>query len=246
MDYLVEHGLLAGLSDNAKRLYDLLFTKDFKAEELTAQLESDAFSVDDINTASFRYVDALCHLIDYSDPRIENCGFGEEITGIESSHLLEAIQILLRFGLDPNYSWNNDITGNIMWSLHFAFNGYQAADAVNLMLEHGGNPNLIFDGWSLIGELCADISWFLGGDVESRHIADSFMHYLMVVIGHGAKWDNGNEIVVTYDGFNVADFKDHRNYYCGFIHVKYEDDPYNTTAVSFFDKRTNREVARLE
>ena len=57
---------------------------------------------------------------------------------------------------------------------------------------------------------------------------------------------DGDDVVVVYDGFNVADFKDHRNYYCGFIHVKYEDDPYNTTAVSFFDKRTNREVARLE
>ncbi len=246
MDDLAKQGFTVELSDNAKRLYDLLFTKDFKAEELTVQLESGAFSIDDINTASFRYVDDLCHLIDYDDPRIESAKFGENIPGTESSHLLEAIQILLRFGREPNWSWSNDITRNIMWSMHFAFNGYQAADAINLMLEHGGNPNLIINGWSLIGDLCADISWFLGGDVESRYIADSFMHYLMVVIGHGAKLDDGDDVVVTYDGFNVADFRDHRNYYCGFIHVKYEDDPYSTSAVSFFDKRTNQEVARLE
>ena len=246
MDDLANRGFTVELSDNAKRLYDMLFTKEFKAEELIVQLESGTFSIDDINTASFRYVHDLCHLIDYDDPRIESARFGESIPEIESSHLLEAIQILLRFGLDPNYSWNDDLTGNIMWSMHFVFNGYQAADAVNLMLEHGGNPNLILDGWSLIGDLCSDISWFLGGDVESRYIADSFMHYLMVVIGHGAKFDDGDDIVVTYDGFNVSDFQDHRNYYCGFIHVKYEDDPYNTTAVSFFDKRTNSEVARLE
>ncbi len=246
MDDLANRGFTVELSDKAKRLYGMLFTKEFKAEELIVQLESGAFSIDDINIASFRYVHDLCHLIEYDDPRIESARFGESIPEIESSHLLEAIQILLRFGLDPNYSWNDDLTGNIMWSMHFVFNGYQAADAVNLMLEHGGNPNLILDGWSLIGDLCADISWFLGGDVESRYIADSFMHYLMVVIGHGAKFDDGSDIVVTYDGFNVSDFRNHRNYYCGFIHVKYEDDPYNTTAVSFFDKRTNSEVARLE
>ena len=133
-----------------------------------------------------------------------------------------------------------------MWIMHFVFNGYQAVDAVALLLENGGNPNLSFDGCSLIADLCADIPWFLGGDVESRYIADSFMHYLMVFIGYGAKWENGNDIVVTYDDFETSGFRDHRKFYHGFIHVKYEDDPYNTSAVSLFDKTTNREVARYE
>ena len=234
------------LSNNSKKLYDLLFTRDFDAVLLTTKLESGEFSKEDINTAAIQYVEDCNGLLDNDDPRYENAAFGENIPGIESSHLLEAIRILLRFGLDPNYSTNDDITGNIMWCMHFVFNGYQAADAVALMLENGGDPNLIFDGWSLIGDLDADISWFLGGDVESRYIADSFMHYWMVVVGYGAKWDDGSEIVVTYDDFKPSDFRDHRNYYCGFIHVHYDDDPYNTTAVSFFDKRTNREVARRE
>ena len=234
------------LSDNACRLYGLLFTKDFDAKMLTEQLESGVFNAAEINSAAFQYIEDCGDLFDYDDPRIENAAFGETIPGLESSHLSEAISILLKFGLDPNYSSNDDITGSIMWTMYFVFNGYQSADAVALMLENGGNPNLSFDGWSLIGELCGDIPWFLGGDVESRYIADCFMHYWMVVVGYGAKWENGDDIVVTYDDFNIAELRDHRNFYCGFIHVNYEDDPINTTAVSFFDKRTNREVARLE
>ena len=209
-------------------------------------LASGAFSTDDINVAAYQYIDDCNHVIDYDDPRIENATFGETIPNLESSHLLEAVSVLLRFGLDPNYSADGRLTGNIMWSMHFVHNGYQAADAVALMLEHGGDPNLTLNGWRLYDDLDADISWFLGGDVESRYIADCFMHYWMVIVGYGATLEDGSEIVKTYDGFKASDFRDHRKFYCGFIHVTYDDDPVNNTAVSFFDKRTNREVARLE
>ena len=234
------------LSENAAKLHELLFTKEFDASALISFLNSGVCSYDDINTTTLKYIDDCVQLIDYDDPRFKTASFGEIIPGLESSHLLEAISILLRYGLDPNFSLNDDITGNIMWSMHFVFNGYQAADAVALMFEHGGNPNLTFDGWSLIGDLCADISWFVGGDVKPRYIADAFMHYWMVVVGYGAKWDDGSEIVVTYDDFKESEFKDHRKFYCGFIHVEYEDDPVNKIALSFFDKTTNREVARRE
>ena len=46
----------------------------------------------------------------------------------------------------------------------------------------------------------------------------AIMHYWMVVVGYGAKWDDGSEIVVTYDDFKESEFKDHRKFYCGFIH----------------------------
>ncbi len=239
------------LSENAQKLYDLLFTLDFDAGELTRRLKAGEFSCEDINRATLRYVDDCIHPGEHHedwdhDSIDEKYAFGEDISGLESSHLLEAMRILLDFGLDPNYSTDGDITGNIMWGMHFVFNGYQAADAVALMLEHGGDPNLELNGWRLIDDLCVDISWFLGGDEDSRYIADSFMKYWMVFVGYGAKWEDGSEIVKTYANFQIEDFRDHRNYYCGFIHVKYDDDPVNTSAVSFFDKRTNREVARLE
>ena len=228
------------LSDGAKKLYAVLFTKSFDAAVLEALLSSGELNADDINSATYEYINDCIYLIDSDDPRYENAAFGENIPGVESSHLLEAMEILLRFGLDPNYTRDGSITGSIMHILYFVFNGYQAADAAALMLTHGGDPNLNYKD-----DLDFDISWFLGGDEESRYLADSFMHYYMVFVGAGAKWSDGSDVLETFDGFEVSELLDHRNFYCGFIHVTDENEPLHTTAVSFFDKRTNREVARL-
>ena len=46
-------------------------------------------------------------------------------------------------------------------------------------------------------------------------------------------------------GALTSDYSVKQNHYCWFIHVQYDDDPYNTTAVSCFDKRTNRECKNL-
>ncbi len=126
------------LSENAQKLYDLLFTTDFDAEMLRLQLKTGEFSAEDVNRAAIGYVEDCVHPdethSDWDHDAIdEKYSFGEDIPGLESSHLLEAMRILLDFGLDPNFSTDGDITGNIMWAMHFVFNGYQAADAVALI-----------------------------------------------------------------------------------------------------------------
>ena len=236
----------AEMTINEQKLYDLLFTKEFDKDKLVSMLSAGAFSVEEIDTAASVYVEDCINLLDYDDSRFENAMFGEDIPGIESSHFLEAIRILLEYGLDPNYCSSNSFTDYIIGNLRFVFNGYQSADAAALMFEHGGNPNMIFDDCSLIDDLDFDVMWFLGGDVDSRYIADSFMHYWMTVVGYGARFTNGADVVVEYGNFKACDFRDHRNYYCGFIHVKDDDGSVHLSAISFFDKRTNREVARLE
>lgn len=232
------------LSENAKKLFDMLFTTDFKADDLTKQLKSGAFCSEDINMAAWKYVeechDMWCYHDWFSYDSLDGkYDFGESISGLESSHLLEVIEILLDFGLDPNYSLNGSLINNIMRCLGFVVNGYQTADAVELMLERGGDPNLTIDNERLIDDLDFDVTWFLGGDVDSRYVADTFMHYWMVIVGHGAKWEDGSDVVTTFGDFKVSDFRNHRNYYCGIVHG---EDKHSW--VSFFDKRTNREVAR--
>ncbi len=235
---------MAIITENAKKLYQLLFTTDFNAKELIAQLKSGAYSTEDVNMASVRYVKE-CHDMWYYhdwfnyDILDGKYALGENIPGLESSHLLETVKILLEFGLDPNYSLEGTLYSNIMREMGFVVNGYQTADAVALLLEHGGNPNLVIGDERLIEDLDFDVTWFLGGDVDSRYVADAFIHYWMIFVGHGAKWEDSSEVVETFDGFKVTDFKEHRNYYCGIVHGN--GCP---SWVSFFDKRTNREVAR--
>jgi len=231
-------------TENAQKLYDLLYTKEFSTEELVAQLETGIYSAEDVNAAAYMFVencrdaenDALFnHLFD-------DVALGTIVPGIESSHLVEAIKILLRYGLDPNKIFHYDDNGsqaNIMKQMMFVYNGYQSADAAAEMLEHGANPSLIIEDISLIRDLNWELMFFIRGDVEFRYFSDSVAHYWMVFIGYGAKLEDGGESVDPFDGFDISNFRNHRQYYYGMIHT--EDGGMD---IAFFDKDTNREVAR--
>ena len=226
------------ITQKSERLFSLLFTKDFDSKKLLIELKSGTYSVDDINIAAFRYIDICGGVMNYNE--YGTYSPGEHIPNIESSHLVEAIKILANYGLDPNYTFGDSLCENILSALRHVHNGYQAADAAAILLEFGANPNLVVDGEHLYADVDLDISWFLGGDIESRYIADTFMHYWMVLVGYGAKWEDGSEIIKPYNNFNAVKFRNHRRYYYGIVHGEGTSHSW----ISFFDKETNREVAR--
>lgn len=238
------------LTENAQKLFDMLFTTDFNRSELKAKLDAGLFSVDDVNMAAFRYVEYCNGVPDFDE--CDRHPFGEIIPGYESSHLMEAIKLLLEYGLDPNKTFETECHENILSELRFVMNGYQSADAAALMFEYGANPNLIIEdeGIPLISDLDFDVVWFLYGDVDSRYVADEFMHYWMVIIGNGAKFQDGSEVVKVfqdystphYETFDVSKLKNHRQYYFGIVNGGEKEHSW----VSIFDKATSREVARYE
>lgn len=238
------------LTENARKLFDMLFTTDFNRSELKAKLDAGLFSVDDVNMAAFRYVEYCNGVPDFDE--CDRHPFGEIIPGYESSHLLEAIKLLLEYGLDPNKTFDTECHENILSELRFVMNGYQSADAAALMFERGADPNLTVDGGenTIIGDLCFDVCWFLYGDVDSRYVADEFMHYWMVIIGNGAKFQDGSEVVKVFQDhsaihnemFDVSKLKNHRQYYFGIVNGGEKEHSW----VSIFDKATSREVARYE
>lgn len=227
------------LNENSQKLYDLLYTTDFNAEELKRSLDSGKFSVEDVNTAALHYVCECNGGGRLSDEEYDRFDFGETIPGLESSHLLEAIRILLDYGLDPNMIY--DGYWNIMNDVRFVSNGYQAADALALMFERGGDPSIIINEESLIRGLNTDLLYFLGRDIDSNYRIDEFVHCWMVFDGYGAKLENGKDIIDPCGDFDVSKLRDHRQYYYGMIHSDRSNDGME---VCFFDKDTNWEVAR--
>ncbi len=238
------------LSQNGELLYRMLFTKEFDADRLKEKLDAGIFTVDEINRAAFQYVKD-CNGV----PAFEECDrypLGERIPGYESSPLLETIRILLDYGLDPNLVHETGSRDNILSQLRFVMNGYQSADAAAAMFEHGGNPNLVleYEDNPLIADLAFDVGWFVNGDVESRYVADQFMHYWMTVVGYGARYSDGALPVDTYEDysfdvwkcgpFDVSAFRNHRQFYFGLLH----NDEGKFAGIGFFNKKTNREVAR--
>ena len=231
-------------SDNAQILYEMLYTKEFNAEGLKEKLASGLFSVEDINMAAYCYIDD-CHYADvdaFDNHLFDGISYGESVQGIESGHLVEAISILLDYGLNPNkiFIYGDGSQTNIMIQLMFVYNGYQSADAVAEMFEHGGNPSLIIEGDSLIRNLNWELLYFLNNE-EERYFTDSVVHYWMVFIGYGAKLEDGGESVDPVDHFDIAGLRNHRQYYYGIIN---SDRSNGGIEVCFFDRKSNREVVR--
>ena len=232
------------LTGKANNLYNLLFTKNFDAERLFAELASGVYDKDDVNLAAFQYVDdCLDDLADYED---ENRKLGEIIPGFESSHMLEALRILLKYGLDPNRIIdvseieNYKEESNIMSELRFVENGYIAADSLSLLLENGGNPSIIINNASLVRDINYDLIFDLY-NMPNRYRYDALVHYWMVLVGYGAKLENGESTVDPCGDFDISKLRNHRQYYYGAIESDRSEDHME---ICFFDKETNFEVAR--
>lgn len=235
------------LTKNAKQLYDLLFTKSFNLKELMSALKAGCFSKEDVNLAAYKYVDDCQNDLVDDDWHVHHNGIGVVVPGYESSHMLEAITVLLRYGLDPNIIFTEDLTEditeqyNIMCSLRFIDNGYIAADTLALLLENGGNPSIIIDGSSFAREVNFELLFDLYNQ-EDRIRYDALVHFWMVLVGYGARLEQGEVCVDPCGDFDIANLRNHRNYYYGAIHSERSND---NMEICFFDKETNWEVARF-
>ena len=235
----------APVSDGLYReLFELLYTKDFSFAKLKDALETGKYNREAVSYAAYKYVDECMMEAwgeecggDYPSPRKK----GELLPGFPSSHMHEALTLMLQYGLDPNLVFvENDDYGNIMQELHYVDNGYIAADCLALLLEHGGNPSIMIHNLCLIRVINTDLQFDLG-EQGDRVRYDSLVHYWMVLVGYGAKLENGMEPVDMCKGHNASELKEHRNFYYGAIHSDKTED---RMEICFFDKETNREVGR--
>nr|MBR4280894.1 hypothetical protein [Clostridia bacterium] len=230
------------LSENAKKLYDLLFTKEFSLEALKRELATGMYTPDDVSIAGFQYVDdCICDLVDedWKTPRRPR---GKVLPGYCSSHMLEALKCLLEYGLDPNavYVEGSDQC-NIMSELRYVENGYLAADSLALLLDHGGNPCIKLNGGSFVRDVNTDLIFDLNNQ-RDRTRFDNLVHYWMVLVGYGAKLEDGQETIDLCPGHDVSELKNHRDFYYGAIHSDRSDDHME---ICFFNKHTNWEVGRF-
>ncbi len=238
-----------GLEGSAKELYDKLYTKKFDAASLRKELEDGKYDAEAVNAAAIDYVDDCCLQLQELVWAGTVVSPGKTFPGLESSHVKEALELLLDFGLDPNriYQEKNAegcVTDeyNIMDQLYLIDNGYEGADSLHLLLSHGGDPNLMVDGRYLLSDPYYDL-WF---DTSNRDMLDDSIyyakiHYCMVLIGFGARTWKKENVLVPVDGFDLSELREHRNYYVGAIRSDKSD---LGMELCFFDRRNNWEVAR--
>ena len=168
-------------------------------------------------------------------------------TSRNSAYLPQVIELLLKFGLDPNAICEND---NIMSAVKYVVNEYVAADTLALLFEHGGKTHLSVDGFNLACDLDFDIM-FDAFNLRDRRAYDSMVHCWFVLLGYSNNMIRDKEAVTVFseqrcdcalENFKISDLKQHRNYYFGISNVSSRGEDWS---LHIFNKRTRWEVARL-
>ena len=238
------------MSAEAKELFNLLFTKEYDSSALRKTLDTGCFSPDDVNRAAIDYVQYCMEFRHGDHYNGEKRHYGETIPGYEDSHVVDALEVLLDYGLDPNkkYVEKNDDGSirdcwNIMCELWSIGNGYQAADALYLLLSRGGNPSLVLDYITITDEVTDSVEFEINerGNVN-EYAFDALIHFWLVLIGFGGKSINGSCPLDSVHDFDLSLLRNHRNYYYGEIYTKDSKDGWQ---YCIFDRQTNREVARF-
>lgn len=247
---------IATLKEKTAKLLEMLkvIPPDFR--KIRTELENDHYSPEEVSYAGTRFVSNECaleHLDDVNEDLycFEKHRFSEPVLlpNLHSTRLYEIVALLLEFGLDPNAIFDDD---NIMLWLPHIDNEYVGADTLNLLLEHGGNPDLVVDGERLFDSLDFNVMFDAFNQYDRRKY-DAFVHCWFVYLGHGAKTSKG-EVPVTvfekamlywdygWEDFKISDLKKHRNFTFCLSNAEGRGEKWS---LHIIDSRTRWEVARL-
>ncbi len=230
------------LSEREQALFDLLIAIPPEMVNAEQYLQENKLTESEVTRVAIRYADeCFCDAGDFAWEN--NLPHTEEIIPeLHSTHLYDVVNLLLRYGLDPNGTYDGD---NIMHLLKYVDNEFLSADTIALLLEKGGKVDLAIPDTcaSLFGEVDFDV-FFDAIEQRYRQRYAALVHYWMVMIGYGARCGEGKmQVFREYDSsdvFDLAKLKNHRNYYFGITRLG--DD----FAISIYDKNTLWEVARIK
>ena len=198
----------------------LLDRRNLTAEEL-AELAADF-----TEKCFGEYHDAL-------DPEIESVF----IENMHSNYIINAIGLLLDFGLDPNTIVDDE---NAMWNTMWIDAPNVAASVMKLLLEKGGDPNhrIRAEEESLFEFIAFKVSY-------DEYTYEYFytVQCWLVLMAYGGCWRNG-EIPITMLGENSVEiFKDIEKFDYEIEPLPQEPGKYGCWTMHIFNKETNEEVA---
>lgn len=229
------------LNTRERFLLDLLLEIPANMTAAECYLRNGSFTPSEVTRVAITYAgECFCEAGDLTYE--QNIPHTEDvISGLHSTSILEVIHLLLQYGLEPNGIYEDF---NIMDSLQYVDNGYLAADALALLLEHGGNPDLMQPSEGEPFFDAADFKLFFDGiEQYDRQRFDSFVHFWMVVVGYRNKYHDGRAALYreynSSEYFDLRKLKNHRNYSFSLIHMQ------NDFAISIYENETRWEVARF-
>ena len=231
-------------TEKSQQLWELLSVIPPDLEGAERFLQTERLTSDEVNRVGLEYADH-CYCDAHDLYRMNDLPVPEGIIpGLRSTHLYEVTKLMLNYGLEPNFICNQR---NIMEMLRSVDNEFVAADTLDLLLAHGGDPFLDVDGETLFDSVDFDV-FFGAVEQYDRDFHDAWVHMWMVLLGYGAKYKDDSPITLykeyTDDAwaalFDPQKLKDHRKYAFQLIHLE------KGFAVSIVDRYTRWEVMRVE
>ncbi len=163
-----------------------------------------------------------------------------------SAFLYDVMEFYLRNNLDPNFKTKRE---SLMHHLCKVVNGYLAADTLKLLLENGGDTNVL----SGTKTLFETIDSYLHQKINSFDLAyvespgfQSVVHCWFVLLGFGGHSKNSDTLPLTRlykDGdtlFQLEKLKNHRNYAINFGKSFTQG---NSHCCRIYDIRSGKDVA---
>lgn len=205
---------------NLVKIRELLNSRDFTIEEL-AEL-----AVTFTDKCFGEYSDAL-------DPEVESVS----IENMHSNYVLQAIKMLLEFGLDPNTIFDDD---NVLWNAMWIDAPNVAASVMRLLLENGGDPN------HFIPAERETLFEYIHFKVSYDEYTHDYLHTVqcwLLLMAYGACWKDGSVPIAMLGENKIDIFKnfEHFDYYIS--PLPQEPGKYGCWIMHIYNTETKEEVA---
>lgn len=159
---------------------------------------------------------------------------------LHAYYILDSLKLLLDYGLDPNICIGTD---NIMWDAQYVDFPDVGAAALRLLLEHGGNPNLVipdpegtfYRGWEHSLLEFADL--YVLEDAYDYGL-DFSVQCWMILAAYGKTFRDGTPAITMLNGHSIDILKKFEQFD---YTVKYVDNRYIDLRI--INKETGEEVA---
>ena len=216
-----------------KELYQALCKLPCDLTKIRSMLESNRYTPKELTQTILHFVDSECFYNAY-DFKKEH-GREPERGELPIHHLYGLLELFLEFGLDPNAIEDDE---NIMSMLGYVYSGYDAANCARLLMEHGGNPSLVVEDFSVCGWLSVRIDFDISE--HGPDDLDDMIHLWFVLLGYGGRATNGQELVELKNGHSIEELRAHEQFT---YRVDPNADQPEKWIMHIINKETNEEIA---
>ncbi len=204
-------------------------------EQIRELLSSSQLSKEELAELAVDFTDdCFCEYRDALDPEIESV----TVENMHSNYVVDAIRLLLEFGLDPNIIVNHD---NAMWNAMWIDAPNIAASIMRLLLENGGDPN------HFIPAEHETLFEYIAFKVSYDEYTHDYLHTVqcwLVLMAYGACWRDGGIPITMLGKHSVEIFKEFEQYDYDIEPLPQEPGKYGCWIMHIFNVHTQEEVAR--